>query len=276
MQRYIKNIIFDFDDTLCQTQKYGYNLENYVAGQMGYKKMPLKLHISTWGKPLPEVADTRFPGINVEKFMNEVGKTMAEFTKLGKFDVISEKTINTLKSLKKLGYRLFILTSRTKKESSHLMKRDYILSEFINNKDFYYKEKTQYGKPDPRVFKNLLKNNNILAKECVYIGDSPSDSLAAKFAGMSFICSLESGLRKRESFLNDLVDAYIKDISELLNVIDNLTTSHKVNIIQYKEKVKFIISVAKQRISVPHDYFSTRLPEIKQLIDVLLKSNKVK
>lgn len=86
-------------------------------------------------------------------------------------------------------------------------------------KAFYYRDKIQYHKPDPRAFDELLNEHELSPEHCVYVGDSVSDAIASKEAGLLFVANLESGLRQKENFINTTVDAYIRSFPDIINII---------------------------------------------------------
>ena len=251
----LKHFIFDFDDTLCMTEEAGFLLENQIAQLLGHLPMSQEKHKSTWGRPLPEVISERIPNINVEEFMSLVTKEMKKLTEQKLFDTISNKTIKTLEFLQRKGYLISILTSRIFTESEHLLSDKYTLARFVPNERFFYKEKTKYKKPDPRVFAGILEHLKAFPSQAVYIGDSPTDSIASKLSGMSFVASLESHLRTPNDFPCGFVDAFIEEISDLEKI-------H--NIIGNKTVRKIHVDTVIQNhglTSVPHDYFKPYVKE---------------
>ena len=80
----------------------------------------------------------------------------------------------------------------------------------------------QYHKPDPRAFNSLLQDNNLRPDECLYVGDSISDAQSAKQAGLHFIASLESGLRRRQDFDGLPVDAFIQKFPDVVGAVKAL------------------------------------------------------
>ncbi len=245
----IKHFIFDFDDTLCMTEEAGFYLENSVAFKLGHKPMDRKKHIMTWGRPLPEVISERVPGINVPKFMLEIAIEMKKLTNERKFDLISSETLRTLRYLKNQGYVLSVLTSRVFTEVSHLFSSKYPLSGIISEDRFFYKERTYYHKPDPRVFINMLEYLSAEAREVVYVGDSPTDAVASKLAGMSFVGSLESKLRAKKDFPRGFVDLFINNIADLREIHTRISNNC------VSEKDTKVVLDTHGLSSVPHDYF---------------------
>jgi phosphoglycolate phosphatase-like HAD superfamily hydrolase len=235
------------------TEELGFSLENIIAGEMGFSPMSREVHKATWPKPLPEIITTRIPGINVEEFMTRIGLRMSELATKGEFDILSTETFNTLKFLNENNFTLSILTSRTAKEVEHLVNGNHLISKLIPSSNFYYKEKTIFGKPDPRVFNTVLSDLKAVPREAMYVGDSPTDSIAAKLANMFFIGTTECKLKNEEDFPKGFVDKFITKISDLkdINTIKELKYSIPSNT-DISEIIK------NHNISVPHYYFNEK------------------
>jgi FMN phosphatase YigB (HAD superfamily) len=94
-----------------------------------------------------------------------------------------------------------------------------LASRFVH---IYHSGNTTHLKPDPRAFKNLFEVHDLNASECVYVGDSPSDAVAANKAGMKFIACFESGLRTSEDFAHVTVDSSIQKFVDLPAAITSI------------------------------------------------------
>lgn len=216
----INAVILDFDDTLCLTEETCFGLENEALVQMGRKPMDRAVHLHTWGKPLFTAIEARSPGIDVAMFRVVYEPLIKRWVEEGKLDTIPDKNIATLEKLVQAGKQLIILTSRTRLEMEHVLEPTHSLNGHIEA--FYYKDNMKYHKPDPRAFAHIEAEHGWAPDECVYVGDSTSDALAAKQAGLHFIASLESGLRIRDDFKELSVDAFISDFTELPTAIEIL------------------------------------------------------
>jgi len=213
----IEAVIIDLDDTLCLTEAVCFEMENAVLETMGRAPMSRELHLKTWGKPLFEIIATRSPGIDVEAFKETYHPIVAKYTESGRFDTIPEENYAALDQLIKLGKSLMVLTSRTHTELQHLLEPDHLLASRVQA--FYYRGNMQYHKPDPRAFTELLRDSNLTPNQCVYVGDSTSDAIAAKEAGLHFIASLESGLRQRQDFDDLSVDRFIERFPGIVDAV---------------------------------------------------------
>lgn len=216
----IKAVIVDFDDTLSMTEQACFVMENEALRAIGQAPMSREIHIQTWGKPLFDAIQERSPGVDVTKFKATFHPIMQRHLKLGNLDTIAPENYQVLRELADQGKQIMLLTSRTHDEIKHMLEPNHLLSSHVEA--FYYRENTQYHKPDPRVFDALLDKHSLRPKDCVYVGDSVSDAAASQGAGIRCIISLESGLRTKEQFSMYAVDAFINAFSELPTVIHTL------------------------------------------------------
>lgn len=213
----IKLVIIDFDDTLSLTEEACFHLENETARQLGFPPMTREAHLRDWGKPVEQAIVDRIPGIDPKKFMQYHEQIHQQFIKEGKVDVISEENLKFLDSLKASGKKLAILTSRSLQETKHLLHEDHQLSDRIEK--FYHKDNSAYLKPDPRVFDQILSDFDVSPHEAAYIGDSLSDAIATKAAGLHFIAVLESGLMREDDFKHLTVDFFATTLPEAFSYI---------------------------------------------------------
>jgi phosphoglycolate phosphatase len=213
----IKAVIIDVDDTLCLTELACFDLENETLQSMGRKPMERAVHLETWGQPLFDAITIRSPGIDVQEFKIAYHPIIDEFITDGKWDAIPNANYEALDQLITLGKRLMLLTSRTHGEFKHMLSPDHLLSSRVSA--FYYKDNTAFHKPDPRAFDEVLRDNSLQPSQCVYIGDSPSDATASNQAGLSFIASLESGIRQKQDFNGHDVAVFIDRFPEVVDAV---------------------------------------------------------
>ncbi len=210
-------VIIDVDDTLCLTEVACFELENEALRRMGRSSMERAVHLDTWGQLLFDAIATRSPGIDIEEFKVAYHPVIDEFIADGRLDSIPEANYEALDHLIALGKKLMLLTSRTHSEFKHLLASDHSLSTRVSA--FYYKDNMAYHKPDPCAFDEVLRDNSLQPHQCVYVGDSPSDAAASNQAGLSFIASLESGIRQRQDFGNYRVAAFINEFPDIVNAV---------------------------------------------------------
>lgn len=216
----IEAVVVDLDDTLCLTEAACFEMENEILVKMGREPMGRDIHVSTWGTPLYEAILQRSPGVDLDEFKKLYVPTINEYTQAGKLDAIPQENLQALDQLIALGKFVMVLTSRTHEELHHLLEPDHLLAERV--KAFYYRDNMQFHKPDPKAFDELMSDHNLTAANAVYIGDSVSDAVAAKEAGLHFVASLESKLRTADDFGHLPVDAFINTFPEIVQVVQEL------------------------------------------------------
>lgn len=213
----IKAVIFDFDDTLCLTQKACFDLENTVLAKMGIEPMDIQIHRQTWGQSVYEAIQLRSPGVDPDKFLGIMPAVHRDFVDSGKIDIVPKENLKILERLAASGRQVMVLTSRSGVESRHLLDPTHSLADKVSH--FYHRGSLSYHKPDPRAFEVIEREHDLSPGECVYVGDSLGDAVAAKGAGLTFVATLEAGLRSRQDFAGVSVDAYISSLGELENAI---------------------------------------------------------
>ncbi len=116
----------------------------------------------------------------------------------GTFDHVTDENIEVLRTLRSKGYTVVIQTSRQHCEVEYLISDRSPLTSVIDG--FFYQERSQFKKPDPRVFILPSGSFNASFGEMVYVGDAFTDVQWCRAAGVHFIASIESGLRTKEDF----------------------------------------------------------------------------
>ncbi|WP_433282401.1 HAD family hydrolase [Micromonospora sp. CA-244673] len=213
-------MIVDVDDTLCLTQAASFALENEVLAEMGRPPMPRHVHLSTWGEPLLDAMPKRSPGLDLPRFSALHRRALERHVADGRLDLIPLENLRALDEFVRHGRAVFLLTSRTEDEVRHMLEAGHVLAERVSG--IYHAGNTRFRKPDPRAFDELLAATGIPPRECVYVGDSPGDALAAGGAGIHFVGCLQSGVRKPADFDSRYVDAFIDAFSDLVGVVRQL------------------------------------------------------
>lgn len=221
----IQAVVLDFDDTLCMTEESSFNLENDVLARMGRPPMSRDVHRSTWGMFLLDAIALRSPGVDVDAFWELFPSVHEEHIRDKSMDMILDVNLSALDEMIKMGKQIYIVTSRTMKEMTHILDPAHHIAGRVSH--IYHKDNTPFLKPDPRVFEPLLTTYDLDPANCVYVGDSPSDGVAANAAGIPFVASLESGVRTKEDFAHVICDATIDYFVDLPAVITSLDTQTK-------------------------------------------------
>jgi phosphoglycolate phosphatase len=214
----IKAVIVDVDDTLCLTEAASFDLENEVLARMGRPPMPRTVHLSTWGDPLLDAMALRSPGLDLHRFAELFPVAHQEYLAAGRLDVIPPENLRALDQLVEAGRTVLLLTSRAEAEVEHMLAPDHVLAGRVSAG--YHQGNTRFRKPDPRAFDELLAETGFTPEDCVYVGDSPGDAMAAGGAGIRFIACLQSGVRRLDEFDPRYVTAAIDAFPALPAAVD--------------------------------------------------------
>ncbi|MEU4158569.1 HAD hydrolase-like protein [Actinoplanes sp. NPDC026670] len=217
----IKAVVIDVDDTLCMTEAASFELENEVLAAMGRPAMPRRLHLATWGEPLLQAMPHRSPGIDLAVFAPLFQTMMDRYLEQGRLDVIPPENLAALDELVLSGRSVMLLTSREGHEVRHMLAPDHVLATRISG--IWHRGNTRHGKPDPRAFDELLAHTGLSPAQCVYVGDSPGDAVAAGGAGIAFIACMQSGVRQPDDFESRYVTASVAAFPEVVAVVEDLS-----------------------------------------------------
>src|SRR5687768_6944815 len=187
---------------------------------MGRPPMSRAVHLSTWGEVLLDAMPHRSPGLDLRRFAEVFPVVHREFLAAGRLDVIPPENLEALDELVSDGRTVLLLTSRAEAEVEHMLAPDHVLAGRVSAA--YHQGNTRYRKPDPRVFDELLAEAGFAPDECVYVGDSPGDAVAAGGAGIRFIACLQSGVRRLDEFDPRYVTASVDAFPDLVAVVDRL------------------------------------------------------
>ncbi len=206
-----KTIIFDFDGTLADTLNTGVALYNSIAHE--YECLPVPL------SKVDELRDRR-----PQEFLQDYGVT---FFKLPKILLRMREELNskmrTIKAIphiieelikiKSDKYSLGILTSNSHDNVKSFLQRNEVDKLF----DFIFSEKHLFGKH--KAINRLLKKNNLIKDDVIYVADETRDIEAAHKSGIKII-SVAWGFNTKEALARSKPDALINEPNELLLAIE--------------------------------------------------------
>lgn len=217
----IKAIVFDFDDTLGNRNRYAYDYYDYFMSKNveGFNDDPILKEailqdMMIWDQHsfvpkktiLEKVEETyHLPvkDLNVQKDFEE---NIYQFVRL------SDDALTVIKTLKDKGYKLGILTNGTKDGQRKKITTAIDLSLFdsvIISGDYGYK------KPDIRLFNECIRQLNVLPEEIMFVGDSfGKDILGAYRAGMKPVWIWPNDGRIQNTSI-----PRIYEIKEILNLL---------------------------------------------------------
>ncbi len=217
----IKAAIFDLDGTLIDSLQVYSKVINTIFKQVGLP--PVKKETifdimregkSPWDSLLPRDIENkdellkRCLAIDNEIWTGIYEKEADFFPKTGE----------TLRGIKNAGMKIGIVTSGWEENDEIkklLIKRDvYFLIDVIITRDDVAK-----SKPAPDPILECIARLGLTPKECLYVGDSPSDIVAGNAAGVMTVGVL-TGVSDYERLEKEKPSLIIRDISELSDIIE--------------------------------------------------------
>ncbi len=178
----INTVLFDFDGTLVNTNDAIIASWQHTYLHYTGREASLEHITSCFGEPLLTTMAREFPGVEPEESAEVYRRFQIENTdQLVKvFDGIPE----LLEALKKAGFRIAIVTSRTRESANRYMNMLGIDGYF---EDMVSCEDTTIHKPNPEPILCCLEKLGISRDEAIMIGDSPFDMKCANNAGVKSV-----------------------------------------------------------------------------------------
>ena len=178
----ITTVFFDFDGTLINTNDV--IIESWQHTYLHYlgKKMPVERIVSCFGEPLLLTMEREFPGVDPKEsaeFYREYQRQNADRL-AAVFDGIKE----LLTELKRNGYKIGIVTSRTKVSTIHYLDM-FNMNDFFD--DMVTCDDTDIHKPNPEPLLLAMKRMGVSKDESIMIGDGPFDIKCANNAGVKSV-----------------------------------------------------------------------------------------
>lgn len=161
--------IFDFDDTLLNTDELIYNCFKKVYKEFTNKDISLEELIKNYG---PTEEGIFYALIKNDSYKEVFKRYLEEYKKEHSiiFKTLPKEFIDTFKFLKESNKKIIILTGRSKE--SLLISLDLLdLNKYIDG--YYYG--SLYGSNKKDSFNALLKDFNIDKDKIIYFGDSIND-----------------------------------------------------------------------------------------------------
>ena len=209
----IKAILFDLDGTLVNTIESNYNTYRAMAENRGLDFLSFEDFISFGGnfRNLEESAGIQ--NITEKEFISTYSQFLDQ-------EQPFHDTLEVLQKMKADGFKTGIATTASWGRIHPVLDKfglngffDHIVSTMDSMKH----------KPDPHSLITLAENLGVKCDECVYIGDSISDVLAAKAAGMVSI-GLTRGIKDDDHFAEIKPDAIFENLSDAYNFIKRAAT----------------------------------------------------
>ncbi len=208
----ITTILFDIDGTVLDTSEFILQATEYALAALGYPVPDRSVIRKEVGIPFPQYyIDLCGSAENVEELILKHREFQYSNYNLSK---LFPNALETLNSLKKKGYKLAAVTTRSNKTSHQTLVDAGIFDLFDIIISF---EDAKKLKPNPEPLLKALENLNETPDKAVMIGDSHLDIEAGKNAGTKTIRAAY-GFHK-DNLHNPDPDFIIEDIGELLKIL---------------------------------------------------------
>ncbi len=217
----IKCVVFDMDGTIIDSEiiwanaaiiinkKYNINLDNDLRLLFcGRKK-----------ENVVRIMQKKFPNIDAASVRQE-WSNMAKKEMDCKGVSLKRGFKNLINYLKKQNYKLGLATGSSKATVDKCFKSNSLSADAIFDKIITI-EQVKKGKPNPEIYKKLIKALGVKAKNCLCVEDSPNGAKSAWKAGLNVVLvpdvfpPTKQCQRKCCAILKDLneVKAYIKTLN---------------------------------------------------------------
>ncbi len=180
----LKTVVFDFDGTLVDTEKE--YIENY---RKLIRRFDAEIHPEDFphliGKGAQEKADylneTYGYAIDGESLVLEFRTMNAEVIMRMKEDLLYEDVRGCLKAVKDMGFSCAVC-SNSRKEKIHHALTVLGIDEYFD--EIYSGNTLGMRKPDPALYRYLLKDRKLDPGEIIAVEDSPGGIASSKGAGV--------------------------------------------------------------------------------------------
>lgn len=230
----IKYIMFDFDGTLIHSIPDLTYAVNKTMVDLGYEPAT-EAEVSTWVGNGVSMIIARALGHDInpsEAFSDELKEKAAELfygyyheSNHSRTELFSG-VIETLKHLKEQGIKMAVVTNKPSQFIPEIMGKLGLNDYFT---DILGGDQVTNRKPDPEALITLMQKHGLLPEECLMVGDSRNDILAAQNAGCPSV-----GYTFGYNYGNPISDSqptYVCDkFNEIIEVVkgypDNVTQTY--------------------------------------------------
>lgn len=208
-------ILLDFDGTLMDSEKMVIECFRHLFelhGNIGdFNRQRQK---EVFGLPLSQAVAMLFPEEDQKELIREYREYQMKLPELDRVKMLPHAE-DTLRTLHDNGYRLGIVSSRMS-ESLKMWMDEFRISDLFD----LVVGREQFRRPKPAPDGIISACDRLLRAhdDCVYVGDTGDDVLAAKAAGV-FAVAYVSDEANREEITAAKPNVIITDLNELLDVV---------------------------------------------------------
>ena len=212
----INTVLFDFDGTLVNTNdviiaSWQHTYKHYRGQEEDIDKIT-----ACFGEPLLITMEREFPGVDPQESA-EVYRTFQQ-QNAHLLVKIFPGIVDLLKALKEAGYRMGIVTSRTRESALRYMDM-FGITEYFET--MVTCDDTTVHKPNPEPILLGLEKMGITRDEAIMIGDSPFDIKCANNAGVKSVMVDWRITCDNSALITDAVwDYEIKEPMDLMKILE--------------------------------------------------------
>jgi len=178
----LKAVLFDMDGTLVNSLDAFLHCENKISLKYAGKRLSLEEVFSGFGPAASDIVRNITAGLPAAL----QNRAVSDFYDCWKRSAVSKVfvfpgVIDLLQRIRASGKRVALVTGVERIMMEYTL-RPFDLSKFFDT--LVSLDDVKKGKPDPQGIFLALKRLGITPEESIYIGDSPTDILAGKHAGV--------------------------------------------------------------------------------------------
>ncbi len=213
----INTVIFDFDGTLINTNDVIAEAWQYTYRYYLGHEMPVEHITKCFGEPLLITMAREFPGVPPE----ESAETYRAHQRAKADELVKmfPRTEDMIKAVKAAGYKVGVVTSRTKESTLFYMKNfgiDHYFDAIVSCDD------TDKHKPDPEPLLLGLEKLKASSDEAIMVGDSSFDIRCANNAGVTSVLVDWRMTSDDENFEGCRIDYHIAEPMDMVALLEQL------------------------------------------------------
>ena len=213
----IKAILFDFDGTLINTNDVIVEAWQYTYKHYGFDEVPIEHITKCFGEPLLITMAREFPDVAPQESASVYRQRQVDMAEelVNVFDDIPK----LLAELRKAGYKIGIVTSRTRESTLRYLKQ-FDIEEYFDG--IVTCDDTDKHKPNPEPVLMGLKKLNAEPDSALMIGDSSFDMKSANNAGVKTVLVGWRVAAENEAIGECIVDYSIEKPMELMEILKEI------------------------------------------------------
>jgi HAD superfamily hydrolase (TIGR01509 family) len=178
LRKPVKAVFFDLDGVLVNSYDAWYRLFNDTLQHFGYRRITKKEFNREWGKSTKEDVKYFMPRQTVPQVRAYYSRAFPRFVRLVKTTPGARRV---LQSLRRMGFRLCCVTN------SHADITDQMMRQARLDKYFELticSDQVRRPKPAPDMLNQARKLMGLKPDEVIFVGDTKTDLIAGKRAGL--------------------------------------------------------------------------------------------